>query len=406
MNMRKFLEPKGYGLKKFGHISNFNAQMAQLNHLLQGTGVTLKGYEIDSLVDGLVATNLNSYGCDNYYGSPIDEGHAAYKVIDIGKKTASGEDIVGLFFRNHKRHSFEGVTWTTRRGIKMEITLASKPHIGNIVFTSKEILDTFLESVVNCAVPEPWNISGRINSCKYPILKSYLENTFLKLCKEAEEGKENKVVHSNDSQHILFNTNLPDTFGHDILLLADVRKKPNGEEYYENPRMLKSGIIGRRQSGFRDDAEPEPATFFDDVNEVIFQSSWLIDTNFDHLSHIIEDNRARFPKEYQAKSPAEVASALEKAIELAKRMAKRNFKYIAPMYRPQKNRIQLLMPIYLNGSYKQAPDFALVLTPENGIYVPETILPIEGAYQNARLIAMPDEAWLKPETIFNEAKAA
>lgn len=142
--------------------------------------------------------------------------------------------------------------------------------------------------------------------------------------------------------------------------------------------MLKSGIIGRRQSGFRDDAEPEPATFFEDVNEVIFQSSWLIDTNFDHLSHIIEDNRARFPKEYQAKSPAEVASALEKAIELAKRMAKRNFKYIAPMYRPQKNRIQLLMPIYLNGSYKQAPDFALVLTPENGIYVPETILPIEG----------------------------
>ena len=64
------------------------------------------------------------------------------------------------------------------------------------------------------------------------------------------------------------------------------------------------------------------------------------------------------------------------------------------------------MPIYLNGSYKQAPDFALVLTPENGIYVPETILPIEGAYQNARLIAMPDEAWLKPEKIFNEAKAA
>lgn len=404
--MSTISEQKGYGLKKFGHISNFNAQMAQLNHLLQGTGVTLKGYEIDSLVDGLVATNLNSYGCDHYYGDPIDKEHAVYKVINIGKKTVSGEDIVGLFIKNRKRGSFEGVTWTTRRGIRMEITLASKPHIGNITFVSKETLDSFLDSVVNSAVPEPWNFSGRIQSCKYPILKSYLENTFLKLRKEAEEGKENKVVYSNDSQHILFNTNLPDTFGHDILILADVRKKPNGEEFYENPRMLTSGIIGRRQLGFRDDANPEPATFFEDVNEVIFQSNWQIDTNFDHLSHIIEDNRTRFPKEYQAKSPAEVASALEKAIELAKRMAKRNFKYIAPMYRPQKNRIQLLMPIYLNGSYKQAPDFALVLTPEDGIYVPETILPIESAYQNARLIAMPDEAWLKPETIFNEEKAA
>jgi hypothetical protein len=81
-------------------------------------------------------------------------------------------------------------------------------------------------------------------------------------------------------------------------------------------------------------------------------------------------------------------------------MAKRNFKYIAPMYRPQKDCIQMLMPIYLSGSYREAPDFALVLTPDNGIYIPETILPIDGAYQNARLIAMPDEAWLRPDTIF------
>ena len=44
---------------------------------------------------------------------------------------------------------------------------------------------------------------------------------------------------------------------------------------------------------------------------------------------------------------------------------------------------------------------ALVLTPDNGIYIPETILPIDGAYQNARLIAMPDEAWLRPDTIFS-----
>ena len=218
--------------------------------------------------------------------------------------------------------------------------------------------------------------------------------------------KVNKIVYSADGQHILFNTNLPDTFGNDILILAEVRKKSNGEEYYENPVMNKSGIYGRRQYGFKDEAKPEPATFFEDVNEVIFQSGWQIDANFDHLFHIIQDNRSRFPKEYQGKNPAEVAGDLEKAIELAKRMAKRNFKYIAPMYRPQKNGIQLLMPIYLNGSYKHAPDFALVLTPEDGIYLPETILPIEGAYQNARLIAMPDEAWLKPETIFKGGVAA
>lgn len=387
-----------FGLKKFGFINNFSAQIAQFNYLLQGTGKIMNGYDIDALVDGLTPVNLNSFGCDNFHYIPVDESHTVFKVINTGVKTASGEDIVGLFTLNKKRKSFEGVTWTTMRGIKLEVSLRSRLHIGDIYFASKNAFDMFLEGIATNAVPEPWNFSKKESTCAYPILKSYLENIFGKLKKETAEGRCNKVVYSTDGQHILFNTNLPDTFGNDILIIAEVRRKSNGEEYYENPAMSKGGIYGRRQFGFCDDVNPEPATFFEDVNEVIFQSSWKIDTSFDHLSHIIQDNRSRFPKDYQEKNPAVVAGDLEKAINLAVKMAKRNFKYIAPMYRPQRDGIQLLMPIYLNGSYKQAPDFALVLTPENGIYLPETILPIEGAYQNARLIAMPDEAWLKPDT--------
>ena len=394
-----------YGLKKFGYINNFSAQVTQFNYLLQGTDSSLKGYEIDALVDGLNPVNLNSCGYDNFHGEPVDDTHATYRVINTSAKTASGEDIVGLFTLNKKRRNFEGITWTTRTGLHMEVSLKRKPHIGDIFFVSMDAFETFLKSIAGHAVPEPWNFSGKEGVCSHPILKSYLENIFWKLKKESMEGKLNKVVYSSDGQHILFNTNLPDTFGNDILIIAEVRKKPNGEEYYENPAMSKGGIYKRRQIGFRDDVNPEAATFFEDVNEIIFQPSWRIDTSFEHLFHIIQDNRPRFPKDYQEKNPAEVAGDLEKAISLAVKMAKRNFKYIAPMYRPQKDCIQLLMPIYLNGSYKQSPDFALVLTPENGIYLPETILPIEAAYQNARLIAMPDEAWLKPDAIFNSIGA-
>lgn len=390
-----------FGLKKFGYITDFSAQLAQINHLLQGTGKSLKYHEVDAIVDGLPVTNLNSRGWNNFYGKPISDVYATYRVIDTKIKTASEENIVGLFFKNHKQNRFDGVTWTTTRGIKTEIDLAQKSRLDNIFFASKDSLESFLERIASNAVPEEW---GFDNNYKYPILKSYIEYTFCKLRKEAEEGKENKIVYSADSQRILFNTNLPDTFGNDILILADVRNKLNGEKYFENPRMFTSGIRGRRENGFPDDANPEPATFFEDVNEVIFQSNWQIDSSFDRLEHIIKKNRPRFPKEYQEKNSAQVASDLSKAIDLAKRMAKRNFKYIAPMYRPQTNRIQLLMPIYLNGSYKQSPDFALVLTPEKGIYVPETILLIKDAYKDARLIAMPDEAWLRPETVFKEEK--
>ena len=110
--MKNTSAQNGYGLKKFGYINNFSAQLAQLNHLLQGTGQTLKSYEVDSIVDPLVATNLNSYGCNNFHGAPIDDEHAAYKVINTGLKTISGEDIVGLFTRNKKRYTYEGVTVT------------------------------------------------------------------------------------------------------------------------------------------------------------------------------------------------------------------------------------------------------------------------------------------------------
>ena len=70
--------------------------------------------------------------------------------------------------------------------------------------------------------------------------------------------------------------------------------------------------------------------------------------------------------------------------------------------RPQIDAIQLLMPIYLSGSFRRLPDFALVLTPNpvHEIYEPETILPLNAVYKNARLIAKPDETWLNPEVIF------
>lgn len=399
--MKKNGNTTAFGIKKFGYISDFKSSVAQFNHLLQGTGHSVTSTEIDSIVDGVTPVNLNSFGCDNHYSKPVSDEFAAYRMVRTGRKTASGDEIVGLFVRNKKYKSYEGVTWTTRRGVKHEVDLFGKLRIGEIVFANKNAYEKFLEDIASNAVAEPWSFSNRPSACKYPILKSYLENIFGKLRKETQAGATNKIVQSADGHYILFNTNLPDTFGRDILIMAEVRKKVNGEEYFENPSMFTKGVSEMRRLGFSVENTPQPATFFEDVNEVIFQSSWTIDSSFEHLDHIIQDNRSRFPKEYQEKDPIRVAGDLEQGINMAVRMAKRNFKYIAPMYRPQKDCIQMLMPIYLSGSYREAPDFALVLTPDNGIYIPETILPIDGAYQNARLIAMPDEAWLRPDSIFS-----
>ena len=98
--MRKNGNTAAFGIKKFGYISDFKSSVAQFNHLLQGTGQSVTSTEIDSIVDGVTPVNLNSFGCDNHYSKPVSDEFAAYRMVRTGRKTASGDEIVGLFVRN------------------------------------------------------------------------------------------------------------------------------------------------------------------------------------------------------------------------------------------------------------------------------------------------------------------
>ena len=96
-----------------------------------------------------------------------------------------------------------------------------------------------------------------------------------------------------------------------------------------------------------------------------------------------------------------LAKKLYDAIAYALAIAQRNYKYIVPIYYPRFDSISFLMPIFLEGTYNTYPDFALVLETdvENEIYIARTILDLESGYQDARLIAKPDESWLNPVTL-------
>ena len=102
---------------------------------------------------------------------------------------------------------------------------------------------------------------------------------------------------------------------------------------------------------------------------------------------------------------------LNNSIKIACMMAQRNYKYVIPQYRPagveyvggkkiqHEGQIQFLMPIYLSADYFSPPDFALVLSRKDGFYVPETILLLPWAYNNARILCKPDNSWLTPSAI-------
>jgi hypothetical protein len=86
------------------------------------------------------------------------------------------------------------------------------------------------------------------------------------------------------------------------------------------------------------------------------------------------------------------------ALDVALRRTRWNFKTAIPMYYPRKRNVSLLLPLGLLSD--ESIDVALVVerTPV-GNYLGHTILPLDWAYNNARLVCRPDSDWLTPTAI-------
>lgn len=79
---------------------------------------------------------------------------------------------------------------------------------------------------------------------------------------------------------------------------------------------------------------------------------------------------------------------------------KRNFKLALPFYYHNtdtgENKIQLLAPLYFPGApVKLALVMNKIKSDANEYYEGVTVLPVEWAYMNSRLIVKPDEEWAR-----------
>ena len=89
-------------------------------------------------------------------------------------------------------------------------------------------------------------------------------------------------------------------------------------------------------------------------------------------------------KEMRTRIDAEVKMALVRVAW--------NFKTAVPMWYPQKHSLSFLLPLCLVST--QADVALVVERQESGKYQGQTILPLQWAYSNARLICRPDSDWL------------
>ncbi len=389
------------GLQKIGYVANLKGgvYIKELQEKLSDTDQEPTSVQIRHRANTAEIILMNRHGYSQEQdGRGILESKARFKGFNTGY-TYNGEFVYGWFERDNADSQYMGVLWMTKQELKayarLKIKTARLFKMGDFYFDSIDDCQAFLDDIAKAAIPESWRYKNKQSKINHPILKSYLETIFIKL------KKEDKIIKSADGKYVIFNTNLLDKFFHAIYIIAEVQEAEGLEVYIRPKRTAEESFLLFKKHGFSENVKPLPPIFFEDINEVIFNPSWNIDKNYDSLTHIIEDRSERFPAEMKSKPSHSLAKKLYDAIDYAVAIAQRNYKYIVPIYYPKCNRISFLMPIFLEGTYNTYPDFALVLQPdaENQMYIARTILDLETGYQDARLVAKPDESWLNPVTL-------
>jgi hypothetical protein len=298
-----------------------------------------------------------------------EQGSALFRT---GFTTAQGEEIMAKCVQNLRPgapHQWFGLFFQAvrREGF----------NVGDLYFRTWADGQRFLEEVAAMAIPERWTYQDFHSRQAHPILKSYLEHTL------ARVKLQDKIVRAQG--HALFNTGLINRFFKEVYVVADIDPENpnlllNARPVLETDRMILEVFRNKK---------PEMATFFTRITDVIFDPELEIHTDD---FHIIEDNFERIPAAYRQMRKSQVFALFQAAVQFSRIMAARNYKLIVPhVYR---GKIQFLMPIYLSGEFAGPPDFALVLEKIGNAYRGNTILTLDMAYQNARLIAKPEASWL------------
>lgn len=233
-----------------------------------------------------------------------------------------------------------------------------------------------------------WKIKEKIDAAvyrqKYLVLISFIERTF------EREKLEDKIVSSDDAA--AFNTNLGNKFNKDIY--AVFKRNPRGDGWLFH-KFADENYVGKIFPKI-----PEPPNYFVDVStqEPVPSDHLFLDTEkpiFADQTHLFDERRSRFPESWKAMDDEECASSFDRLLEQTQRRVRRNFRAAVPFYYPALRKIQLLLPITFYPGIEQEETRAAVVARVGAGYSVETIMPLDWAYKNARLLAKPDrEDWL------------
>lgn len=427
--MRKSIDRMRTGLYAFGFVQKDN-YLEELCKLTK-TNISLEDFEINIKKSYDNEKEINFYydSNGNLAQGDFDEKRTCRYAIETGfyKKNANinyHDEMIFATFIKDSYGNWTGVKFLTSYQMK---NYFNSYRLGGISFKNFNDANNFIINLEKELLPgEKWMFKKSTTEdyrkkTKYDILQSYLQHLFEKLLSDfTEQNPKNadKIFFSDNHKYALFNSGLLNKYAQDIYILGEVFNLNGYCRFVLSNPIIAPGKVELIKSynfnPLKINKLPDVVEFFDDLNDIMYDSKIPIDLDdTENLKHIIEDGakRNRFPQKYkelyEKGDLASISTTLKTAIENSKKIAKRNYKYVVPQYRSGKNgepgKIQFLMPIYLDSQYGEKPDFALVLNiarfTGQSYYTPETVLELPWAYNNARVICKPEDTWLNPKTI-------
>ena len=364
--------------------------------------------------------------------------------------TASGKAWVAYArLRENERREGDGKAekaaakpYAPRQGMSEYRTPESKfPSKDSWLFHWSRIPNLKIKELAEKALAEKWyyGTANAADAENYPILKNYLAYTFKRLVFEDKilYGDVADAAHTGE-EYAAFNTGLVDQKYEYIYALFKKNTMSPQPYWY-----LLDFVVAGEQSG-KTLARlfyplPKRADYFENqFRNMVYDTSTQLLCDY---THIIVERIGRFPLRFlQENCPPNMLdidgikleevypkhakdserkhyfeqlgerirntpmvlnnlkNRLEAAIHLTLKRVEWNYKTAIPVYFPTRNLCSLLLPLCL--SEEGQVDLALVVEPlQSGAYQGQTVLPLDLAYNNSRLLTRPDSDWLRPDSI-------
>lgn len=251
------------------------------------------------------------------------------------------------------------------------------------------ISDSIYQKLIETAKDENWetkevkrNKKGEI--IKYPLLKNYIIFTYQRLAElyNCDQGKRPWIVFSDNKNQAIINTGLQTKFYRRIYLGFQ-----KTEEGAKNLYFCKGVYTEDSNWVLKFQELPIKAKYIENLDDLLYDTNLPLVAN---NVHILSDQRNMDRLPESLKNSPSLLNTFEGALNIVKRKVEQNYRIAIPQY--HKGKIQLLLPICLQDT--ETPDLVLVVSRVKKSYRGNTCLTLDMAYNNARLIAKPENNWL------------